>query len=368
MPDEMDAVAEAVSLREGPRGVARIIRQLARQGPLPTRALSRATGLPVPVVSAVLSELRRRDIVAAERPARLSERGARWWAEVEGTGSAPPPDLGERLSLLLARVPPARSALDQSHCTVETKLRRVALAEEVGALSGRAVLILGDDDLIGLTLALSGARVSRLTVIDVDPAILDFTRTHLGAGGPEPELIEHDLRRPLPDQLLGRFDTVLTDPPYTLPGAALFLSRAATALAAGSGSQLLLCFPPRPPVEASRVQAMMTGAGFAIHDLHRGFNEYLGAGILGGVSDLYHLVSGGELVPPVQGEFDDALYTGDFRSVERAYECQGCHRRILVGPDQPHPTVERLREQGCPDCGGTVFRPRPLRGVVAPAG
>jgi predicted methyltransferase/DNA-directed RNA polymerase subunit RPC12/RpoP len=368
MSDDLEAVAQAVSLREGPRGVAQIIRRLARQGPLPTRTLSRATGLPVPVVSAVCSELRQRGIVAPERPARLSERGARWWAEVEGTGSAPPPDLGERLALLLGQAPQVRSGLDQSHCTVETKLRRVALAEEAGAVSGRSVLILGDDDLIGLTLALSGAAVARLTVVDVDPAILDFTRGALADGGPEVELIEHDLRRPLPDSLLGRFDTVLTDPPYTLPGAALFLSRAATALAPGSGAQLFLCFPPRPPVEASRVQAMMTGAGFAIQDLHRRFNEYLGAGVLGGVSDLYHLVSGGELRPPVEGSFDDALYTGEFRDVERAYVCQGCHRQVPVGPDRPDRTVEELRARGCPDCGGTVFRPRPLQDAIAPTG
>src|SRR5437868_3744266 len=37
-------------------------------------------------------------------------------------------------------------ALDQSHCTPESNLRRVALMYEQGALAGKHILVLGDDD------------------------------------------------------------------------------------------------------------------------------------------------------------------------------------------------------------------------------
>src|SRR5205823_7540963 len=51
------------------------------------------------------------------------------------------------LRALADAVPRPRVELDQCHCTVETKVRRVLAMYEAGALGGRRVLMLGDDDL-----------------------------------------------------------------------------------------------------------------------------------------------------------------------------------------------------------------------------
>jgi len=68
-------VAAAVGLAEGEAGVRDVLAAVARLEPVPTRALSRATGLPVPIVAAVCGELRTRGLLARERPTRLSARG-----------------------------------------------------------------------------------------------------------------------------------------------------------------------------------------------------------------------------------------------------------------------------------------------------
>ena len=57
--------------------------------------------------------------------------------------------------------PTARLELDQTHCTVETKLRRVLALYEADALEGRRILLLGDDDLVSLAIRAVVQRLAR---------------------------------------------------------------------------------------------------------------------------------------------------------------------------------------------------------------
>jgi len=51
--------------------------------------------------------------------------------------------------------------------------------------------------------------------------------------------------------------------------------------------------------------------GFLIRRIGRDFNEYVGAGVLGGTSHLYHLSATDELRPLIVGRFDGPLYTAE---------------------------------------------------------
>jgi predicted methyltransferase len=362
--DVLAAVALATGLREGSRGVEEVLRHLAAPGHASTRDLSRRTGLPVPLVTAVCAELRSAGLLTRDRPARLSAGGRAVAERLIGAPAEPGAyaGLAGRLDALMAGVPPADPTLDQAHCTVVSKLRRVAYLDRAGALAGRAVLLLGDDDQMAVAIALTAAALgtrppARLAVVDLDPAVLAFAHATAGLLGLTIEPFLHDLRRPLPEALLGAFDTVFTDPPYTPAGAELFVSRAAVALRPGPGGQTFLCFGSRPPDESAAVQHAITGMGFVIHDLVRNFSEYLGAGILAGTSHLYHLVSGTRLTASVTGSFASALYTGELRPPRRTYRCRGCGASVAVGAGGRWRTVRDLRLAGCPRCAGTVFRP-----------
>jgi hypothetical protein len=335
-------VAAAVGLAEGEAGVRAVIEALARLEPVSIRRISRAVELPVPIVASVCGELRKRSVVAEERPARLTGEGRALFAAGRlrleagsSTWAAPrhalPPGLRATVREVVRvaeRGPEPRFELDQCHCTVETKLRRVLAVEEAGALVGRRILLLGDDDLIALALRTLVRRyggpstVASLTVLDADPAVLRFLRRELD-GAPFPfSCLEHDLREPLPPALTGRFDTVLTDPPYTVGGARLFLSRAAEALA--GGGDVFLSFGSRRPGAALLVQRAIAEMGFTIRGLARDFNEYVGAGVLGGTSHLYHLVGDAAAGPAVRGVFRGPLYTAETQSgVESAHGIQG---------------------------------------------
>jgi len=323
-------VAAAVGLAEGERGVDAVIATLARLEPVSIRRVSRATELPVPIVASVCGELRKRAVVAEERPARLTDAGRALFAhgELSLPSSAACRRCGGRSVVIsdelhavvrdvarLARAaPPPRLELDQCHCTVETKIRRVLALHAAGALVGKRVLLLGDDDLVSLAIASvvrefgSETTIARLVALDVDERILALVREGLAAAPFPWVCVEHDLRVRLPEELVGGFDTIVTDPPYTIPAVRLFLSRAAEALA-GAGD-VFLSFGSKRPGAARLAQQAITEHGLVIRSLTRDFNEYVGAGVIGGTSHLYHLTASEETRPLV-GEFPGALYTAD---------------------------------------------------------
>lgn len=324
-------VAAAVGLAEGERGVRSVLAALSRLEPVSTRGLSRTVDLPVPIVASICGELRKRSIVSLERPAQLTPLGRELFGagglELRRSARCPKCSghglvlrtetaaVGLELRRIARLAPPVRPDLDQCHCTPETKLRRVLAMHEADALVGRRVLLLGDDDLTSLAIAGVVRRfgspdtVAELAVVDVDPAVVEHVRRELSGGPLRVTCVTHDLREPLPESLRSSFDTVVTDPPYTPAGVTLFLSRAAEALD-GAGD-VFLSFGSRRPEASFLLQQAIGLMGFAIVRLLRDFNEYVGAGALGGTSSLYHLTATSHLRPLVEGTFDGPLYTSE---------------------------------------------------------
>jgi predicted methyltransferase/DNA-directed RNA polymerase subunit RPC12/RpoP len=380
----MAEVASAVGLAEGPAGVADVLRVIARHEPVATREVGRLAELPVPIVAAVCNELRKRGVVERARPVRLTSAGRAGLAVpaagqhrisgqcpgCAGTGVAVPPEVGvlaADLELAAAQVPAAKLELDQTHCTVDTKLRRVLRMHEAGALAGQRVLLLGDDDLISVTIAAfaalpaAAARPRRLAVLDCDQDLLGFLAGRAAATGLTVDLIGHDLRQPLPMDLAGAFDVVCTDPPYTPAGAELFLSRAVMALAPGAGRHVFFSFGARRPEQTLQVQRLIGDLGLTVRSVVPGFNAYTGAGILAGTSHLYHLRSTAQTQPAVTGAYRGPLYTADTRAAAtRPYRCAGCGAVHQVGPGARWTAIAELKGAGCPHCGGTVLRPMAL--------
>jgi predicted methyltransferase len=317
----VDEVARAVGLAEGPGGIEAVLAALARLEPVSVRALSRAADLPVPIVAAVCGELRQRGHVSERRPVQFTLEGRRRFAKggasidtacptCGGRGVALPPvvaRLRRGLAALADAAPPPLVELDQCHCTPKTKLRRVLAMNDAGAIGGRRIMLLGDDDLMSVAL-LRFARqfrvpIAELAVLDIDKRLLDFIGLELDAAPFPKRCLRWDVRRPLPPSLAGRFDTVVTDPPYTAAGAGLFLARAVEALR-GQSSSVFLSFGSRRPGVQLQVQRTIVELGLEIRSLTRDFNDYVGAGVLGGTSHLYHLVVA------THASIDESLYTG----------------------------------------------------------
>jgi N4-bis(aminopropyl)spermidine synthase len=374
-------VAAAVGLAEGRSGVRDVLTAIRRTEPAAVREISRRTELPVPIVAAICNELRARGVVDHLRPVRLTPAGRQaldgeppgligHCPSCAGRGLSVPAELSrlaQRLQGAADGAPAAKPELDQTHCTVTTKICRVLRMHEAGALAGQQILLLGDDDLISVAIAWFAAETGltgaprRVTVLDTDPDVLGWARQQVSGSGVAVEFVRHDLRRPLPDGLRGGFDVACTDPPYTMAGAELFLSRAASGLSPEPGRDVFFSFGARRPAETLRTQQVIAGLGLVIRGMWPGFNEYVGAGVLAGTSNLYHLRSIGPARPLIGGEHSGPLYTADHRAaVARPYRCARCQASHQVGPGGRWQRIADLQASGCPNCGGAVFRPQPL--------
>src|SRR5580693_3810202 len=313
-------VASAVGLAEGASGVRDVIRAIARAEPVATRDISRMAELPVPIVTAVCNELRKCEVVDRGRPVRLTQAGRDAFAGGQrgldarcpvchgrGVASAKITEaLQDDLERAAAAAPAAKPELDQTHCTVATKISRVLAMHEAGALDGSRIILLGDDDLISVAIARFAAltrapdEIRRLTVVDSDPDVLSCV----------------------------------------------------AAQTAGTGVA----------AETVRTQEMIAGMGLTVRAMMPNFNEYVGAGILAGTSHLYHLRATAALTPLIAGDYPGPLYTADLRAATtRPYRCAGCGAVHAVGPGAQWSRIASLQAAGCPACGGSVFRPMALQ-------
>lgn len=383
-PDAVLAeVADAVRLQEGSAGVRSVLRVIRRLAPASTKEVSRNTGLPVPIVAAVGNELRRRGLLTEQRPSRLTPAGTALVVdlgmdlsldvtcrECDGRELVIPSVLSEaveRLSVLMAEGPEADMSLDQSRCTPETKVRRVLALLRAGVLPGGALLLVGDDDIVSVAIAVVGdvlgfPLVERLAVVDISPEILGHIRDVSAKFTIQVDTVAHDLRQPLPDSLRAQFDAAMTDPPYTPEGARLFLSRAVEGLRPGPARSVFFSFGSKGPDEMLEVQREIIDLGLVTNGFIRNFNEYEGSGILGGTGFMQHLLTTGSTISSLSGDYQGPLYTREKRSRQREYECVSCGARIPVGAGARWTSVGALRADGCPNCGGGPFKPRQLLG------
>jgi DNA-directed RNA polymerase subunit RPC12/RpoP len=98
--------------------------------------------------------------------------------------------------------------------------------------------------------------------------------------------------------------------------------------------------------------------GLVIERLIPNFNEYVGAGVLAGVSDLYVLRATEASRPLIEGEYVGSIYTGQVRPTLRRYACTECGTQVTVGGEAGgrYATIEALKQAGCPQCGSRGFR------------
>jgi predicted methyltransferase len=347
--DFIRELAGKMKLKEGEEAVRRVLGEIHRRGKVGTKDLARATRLPTPVAAAIRRELEKTGLVARKGGAVLTETGKEFVEGVlgmvtdykkAGGSSVIAPEhepILEKLREYASRRPSADLKLDQAHATPETALRRALYMLDGGSLAGRTVLLLGDDDLTSV--AAGFLRVAKgITVVDIDGRLLELINGISEEEGLGIMCVLHDLREPLPEELMGAFDTFLTDPPYTLPGLELFLSRGIQALRWRKTSTAYLAYPDKPPLEMLEVHGAINWMGLYVDELTPRFNMYIGAEILGNTTSMFRLVVTGEARPVITGPFQGRIYTGELRPTTRIYKCR-CGEAIEVGSTKGFTTV-----------------------------
>jgi predicted methyltransferase len=192
--------------------------------------------LPFAGLADLLRSLADRELVRLA-PGRISltpagRRAARLPAGLSGPRLG---SLAARYRRMAAGRPPPVGTFDQGHLTVDSVLARVRDLAGFGDLyEGVRIAVLGDDDLLSLALALTGAP-ERVAVFEVDDRLTRFIADRATQGGLPVEVHTVDLRRPLPARHLGGFDVFVCDPSETEAGLRMFVGRGLSCLRPGPG-------------------------------------------------------------------------------------------------------------------------------------
>lgn len=379
----LDLIAQATRLREGSSGVSALLRAVYRAGSLRLQDAAREARLPLPVATAVRRELEKAGLLERKHGLTLTgdgrefverDLGMRTQIDITcpacaGYGIVIPDSLKaevERLAEIVKRAPSVDVTLDQAPCSPDTAMRRALLMLQNGALEGKRVLLLGDDDSVSIAIGLLGRALRQgdltrgVTVIDADERRLSFLRDAAAREQLPLVTVHHDLRRPLPADLRRSFDVIETDPPYTLEGARLFLARGCEALTTVADGHCFFSFAHWAPSQTLELQKVFVELGLAVQAVWPNFNRYAGASVLGNLGQLIELVHAGEAAAELP-DFDGALYTAEVNPRLRVYACAGCGREIVLGQDGVPATIDEAKAVGCGDCGGHVFRRQSVR-------
>jgi hypothetical protein len=189
-------------------------------------------------------------------------------------------DLLEEFKEIVKNRPEPKHEFDQAYVTPETTVARVALMHSRGDLENKEVFVLGDDDLTSVALMLSGLP-KRIAVLDIDDRLTKFIeKTADEIGYSNVEIFTFDLRKPLPDYALKKFDTFITDPPETVDAVRAFVGRGiATLKGPGCAGYFGITRRESSVDKWHQVEKILiTEFNVVITDIIRNFNEYVNWG------------------------------------------------------------------------------------------
>jgi len=197
------------------------------------------------------------------------------------------PGISKELENTKAKFVKSKREYDQFFATVETVIKRANLMLKSGDLTGRKVLLLGDDDFLSTVLA-KFSLISEISVIDIDEDILKIIKDQ-----EKQQVItyQHDLRNGLPKDFLSKFDTVFTDPPYTPEGFRLFMNIGISALNKSKNGALYICYGNTDEARdrGLKIQKIVAEENLLITNKWLDFNRYNGAESVANCSSLYVL-------------------------------------------------------------------------------
>jgi len=364
----LKVISEKAELEESGEAVRKILREVFRNQKISTKELARCTQLPVPVTAAVRRELESEGLLARNRGAFLTKKGEKFVREqlglvfsqrlicqtCQGRSIQVPNEFApilEKLRKHLSTRPKPLPWLDQAYGTPETALVRALYMLEKGDVEGRKIIFLGDDDFTSVAVGLLRSA-KEITVVDVDPRLLKAIQLISKQENLHITCVECNLRKLFPKNLQYKHDIVFTDPPYTIAGLTLFISRGIIALQRRKGAGIYLAFAHQSPKKMLTMQKTLNAMGLAIVEQIPRFNIYEGAEMFANTTFLARLETTEKTKPLVKEAFDGKLYTGEVTQTVRTYQCR-CGEQVDVGVTASVRTIEELKAEGCPKCRKT---------------
>ena len=379
--DYIRTIMDNVNFKEGRMSIERILSFLYMEQRSSNKIIARTVNLPIPVITAIKKEAIRLGIMEQLNGIQLTQKGKEY-VETEcgylGLNINLYKDLMddnfcekmilnlcEKYQSIYNNRPQVDVTVDQAKGTIETAFKRALLCLKKHTLIGKNILCVGDDDLVSIALGLllkelySDASMikNRICVFDIDDRYIDYIASIAKQYGLVVECLKIDLKDPLPLSYSNSFDCFFTDPPYTIEGMSLFLSRGISALKKECGLHIFLSYGQKPVDEMREIQEIVIQQGLIVSEIIKSFNEYEGASSLGNVSQMIILESSEQLreIIPDDLKYDQQIYTAELRARHSIYTCKNCKEQYILGQTGGFSTIEQLKANGCLKCGKHLF-------------
>ncbi|QEE16924.1 bis-aminopropyl spermidine synthase family protein [Promethearchaeum syntrophicum] len=366
-------------IREGIEGYRSVLREIYRAGLISLKDLSQKVLIPIPVISKIVNymvELKVLDRIPAgilytENGMQFIESELKFYgfgiSKCELCNGHPIfisprwDNVLDKLDEIFEKRPKVDTTLDQAFATAETSLSRALLLYDRGALDGKKICLLGDDDYSSVAIAFlylgffpENPKLipEEMVVIDIDNRLLEGIKKAVNENSFNIKYKLWDYRTKIPEDLLNIFDIIMIDPPYSENGLRLTLSRAIDMLRIEIGREIYLSFAHRSPVKFLKIQEIITEMGLAIMEITPRFNTYEGATILGNQTQILRLITTSDTKSSISStfKFEEQIYTGELSPTTRFYYCLKCNKTIEIGETSQIKTIEKLKEIGCPYC------------------
>lgn len=376
----VDIIYQNVKIQEGRQAIEKLLIDFYFARGYSSKDYAVLNNIPVPLVTAIKNEALKLKLLEKSTGIHLSLKGKQFVENELGyrginvklyktLNISNADKIKERLSLNLNNIfenrPKADVSVDQSKCTLETAIKRALLCLENNCLIGKNILCVGDDDLISVSIGMllhtlySGNMnlcKTKIYVLDSDQRILDYICEIAKLYDLPVNCYNIDFRDSIPNEYISKMDCLYTDPPYTLSGMKLFLSRGLECLKNSVSLNVFLSYAHKSQEEMLKIHKIFIELGLSALRIMPKFNRYEGAGILGNSSQMFLLKTTAAARSPIIGEkFNIPIYTGEIKKTRRKYGCKNCNTIHYVSLEDTYSTIEELKTAGCTICGHHFF-------------
>ncbi len=378
--DILEEIKLNVKLEEDIEVIQNILFLIYINDGISNKDIAKVVLLPIPVVSAIKNELKKLKFVKQQAGIKLTDKGLDFventlkyknfnkelYYKLVDDNSNIEILLKDEILLLeeiLNNRPEVDVLIDQSKCTVLTSINRAILALRNGAIIGKNILCMGDDDFVSVSISIIAKKLFSneeqfncdVTVLDIDKRILEYIESVSKEFSLPISILHYDAKNPLPAICTNQFDCLFTDPPYTIQGLDLFLSRGLAGLKKQSCLKIFFSFANKSPDVTLQMQKSFNDMGLIVKSIDTTFNEYEGAKILGSTGQMIILNTTRNSTPKIINDYTESLYTGELKMTTRTYKCKNCKKLFKIGFDKNFKTIEELKKSGCEYCNENKF-------------
>jgi predicted methyltransferase len=179
----------------------------------------------------------------------------------------------EKFKELVKERPRPSSEFFQGYMLQQDVIARVAFMHYYNDLEGKNIVLIGDDDLLSVALALTNLP-SRITVLDIDKRLGDFLNTLNKTHGLNIEFVEYDVADTLPPELKGKFDVFSSEPLETLSGLKAFIIRGVSCLKENGVGYFGLTRYEASYKKWLVIQKLLVNMNCVVTDIIQGFSVY----------------------------------------------------------------------------------------------